>query len=180
MQKTGNFNLNQWDKSDRIMMEDFNADNAALEAALNTIWTTFPLVKLANLTLTEETTHFDLDLSGIDLTEYRLLRLNVRFPSTSIPSHYLAMQVNSLSSGYYGTNGDSDKSVLSNVYIDSTMAMADTEIDVGMYLRCTNRTPIPANQVTRLNLTGVNTAADLTKPTTIPAGTKITLYGLKS
>ena len=34
MQKTTNYQLNQWDKTDRIQMEDFNADNAKIEAAL--------------------------------------------------------------------------------------------------------------------------------------------------
>ena len=34
MQKTENYQLNQWDKPDRIQMEDFNADNAKIEAAL--------------------------------------------------------------------------------------------------------------------------------------------------
>ena len=35
MNQTPNYQLNQWDKSDRIMMEDFNADNAKIEAALS-------------------------------------------------------------------------------------------------------------------------------------------------
>lgn len=34
MKKTANYSLNQWEKTDRIQMEDFNADNAKLEAAL--------------------------------------------------------------------------------------------------------------------------------------------------
>ena len=34
MKKTETYNLNQWEASDRIRMEDFNADNARLEAAL--------------------------------------------------------------------------------------------------------------------------------------------------
>ena len=34
MTKTTNYQLNQWAKSDRIMMEDFNADNQKLDAAL--------------------------------------------------------------------------------------------------------------------------------------------------
>ena len=34
MKKTETYELNQWDASDRIRMEDFNADNAKLEAAL--------------------------------------------------------------------------------------------------------------------------------------------------
>ena len=34
MTQTENYKLNQWERSDRILMEDFNADNARLEAAL--------------------------------------------------------------------------------------------------------------------------------------------------
>ena len=34
MKKTAQFGLNQWEMSDRIQMDDFNRDNAAIEAAL--------------------------------------------------------------------------------------------------------------------------------------------------
>ena len=34
MNQTPNYQLNQWDKTDRIRMEDFNADNAKIEAAI--------------------------------------------------------------------------------------------------------------------------------------------------
>ena len=34
MTKTTNYQLNQWAKSDRVMMDDFNADNEKLEAVL--------------------------------------------------------------------------------------------------------------------------------------------------
>lgn len=34
MRKTDQYQLNQWELSDRVRMEDFNADNAKLEAAL--------------------------------------------------------------------------------------------------------------------------------------------------
>ena len=37
MQHTATHQLSQWEKSDRILMEDFNGDNAKLEAALNTL-----------------------------------------------------------------------------------------------------------------------------------------------
>ena len=32
--KTQNYQLNQWVKSDQVRMEDFNADNAKIDAAL--------------------------------------------------------------------------------------------------------------------------------------------------
>ena len=34
MNKTQNYQLNQWAKSDRVLMEDFNADNAKIDTAL--------------------------------------------------------------------------------------------------------------------------------------------------
>lgn len=34
MDKTQKYQLSQWEKTDRIMMEDFNGDNAKVEAAL--------------------------------------------------------------------------------------------------------------------------------------------------
>ena len=34
MKKTAQFGLNQWEMSDRILMDAFNRDNAAIEAAL--------------------------------------------------------------------------------------------------------------------------------------------------
>ena len=34
MTKTTNYQLNQWAKSDRILMDDFNADNQKIDAAL--------------------------------------------------------------------------------------------------------------------------------------------------
>lgn len=40
MDKTENFELNQWEKTDRILMEDFNGDNSKIDAALKTLNTT--------------------------------------------------------------------------------------------------------------------------------------------
>ena len=34
MEQTNNYGLSQWDAEDRILREDFNADNAKIEAAL--------------------------------------------------------------------------------------------------------------------------------------------------
>ena len=37
MTKTTNYQLSQWAKSDRLMMDDFNADNAKIDAALKAV-----------------------------------------------------------------------------------------------------------------------------------------------
>ena len=35
--QTPNYNLNQWSRDDRVLMEDFNADNAKLDAAIKAV-----------------------------------------------------------------------------------------------------------------------------------------------
>ena len=37
MRETSNYKLTQWDKTDRIKMEDFNSDNSKIDAALKTL-----------------------------------------------------------------------------------------------------------------------------------------------
>ena len=37
MTKTTNYQLNQWAKSDRLMMDDFNSDNQKIDAALKAV-----------------------------------------------------------------------------------------------------------------------------------------------
>lgn len=37
MQKTTNYNLNQWEAADRVTREEINADNAKIDAALGTM-----------------------------------------------------------------------------------------------------------------------------------------------
>ena len=63
MKKTAQFGLNQWEMSDRIQMDDFNADNAKIEAALGT-----KLGKklLLDYTTEEETSTVEVPLTGVD------------------------------------------------------------------------------------------------------------------
>ena len=37
MAETGNYQLKQWESTDRILMEDFNADNAKVDQALGAL-----------------------------------------------------------------------------------------------------------------------------------------------
>lgn len=82
MKKTANYQLSQWEPSDRILREDFNADNAKVDAALaktaaaadrvdSAIAAAAPLVKLLDITTTSTVQQIDLDLSGIRLADYQ-------------------------------------------------------------------------------------------------------------
>ena len=74
MKKTTNYQLNQWAKTDRILMDDFNADNAKLDAAL--------LSKLGHLQKIKEidspstlsrTNPITVDLTDIDWDKWYLV-----------------------------------------------------------------------------------------------------------
>ena len=64
--KTSALGLSQWVLSDPFRMEDFNADNAKIDAAVAAV----PYVKLLNVTTNAAPTQVDLDLSGIDLSQF--------------------------------------------------------------------------------------------------------------
>ena len=63
--KTTNYQLNQWAKTDRIMMDDFNSDNAKLDAALAGKRESSRLL-LSAVVNEEGQNTIDLDLSAIE------------------------------------------------------------------------------------------------------------------
>ena len=119
MQHTATHQLSQWEKSDRILMEDFNGDNAKLEAALNalaaadaaeqqartaqdtairqefaaadasllqqinSVSAAVPLVKLLDVSLAGETAQWDVNVAGLNLTQYAEILAYPRFLSLS-------------------------------------------------------------------------------------------------
>ena len=97
MHQTANFQLNQWEATDRILREDFNADNAKLDAALKTNAAAIAAetearqaadtsetaariagdlrVKLLDYTTEESTTYLPVSLEDIDLSPYHELEV---------------------------------------------------------------------------------------------------------
>ena len=96
MNKTANYQLNQWAKSDRVLMEDFNADNVKLDAALKAnadavsaeisarisavqaARDACPLVVLRSVTLSSNVSKYDLDLTGFDWSLYGEVTIYLR------------------------------------------------------------------------------------------------------
>ena len=106
MTKTTNYQLNQWAKSDRVLMEDFNADNAKIDAALSEVKSAIPLRKLASLTLTETSDSATIDLSDFDMTQFCRLDIFLRGCAADSCSEYINLRCNDLTSGYLSNDKD--------------------------------------------------------------------------
>ena len=111
MTKTTNYQLNQWAKSDRVMMDDFNADNATLDAALKANADAIAVETAARIaddpypTICEVVTaqakaQVSMDLSAVDLTEYSHIDLTIDPPAPVSSSYSVLVRPNGLTSGY--------------------------------------------------------------------------------
>lgn len=106
--KTSHLALNQWQRTDPVVMDDFNADNAKLDAAIGGM--KMPVVKLLEVVTTAAAAAVELDLSGIDLTQYRALEVCSQAVSNIVKDNayafdYLYLRINNDSgSSSYFTN----------------------------------------------------------------------------
>ena len=104
MTKTTNYQLNQWAKPDRVMMDDFNADNAKLDAALKAnadaiaeTAAAFPLVKIKEVTLGADTAQWDIDVSDINFYRYTRIFLLPKLTGSSTDT---MLRFDQITSGY--------------------------------------------------------------------------------
>lgn len=111
MNTTDNYQLNQWEGTDRILRTDFNKDNlktddavAELRAELAAAVAACPIVKLMDVTVEEDTAQIDLDLRGLDLTQYISLTLYAFFKTKS-KSSSLNMRCNHIDDEVYSHEG---------------------------------------------------------------------------
>ena len=111
MTKTTNYQLNQWAKSDRVMMDDFNADNATLDTALKANADAIaaetaariaddPYPTICEVVTAKAKTQVSMDLSAVDLTEYSHIDLTIDPPAPVSSSYSVLVRPNGLTSGY--------------------------------------------------------------------------------
>ena len=91
MKQTEHYKLSQWEKTDRIMMDDFNRDNANIETALVSAFAAVtaetaartadvavltaksPFVKLREIVTAQSAAQVNLDLSDINFADWQVL-----------------------------------------------------------------------------------------------------------
>ena len=127
MNKTEHYNLNQWELHDRVMMQDFNADNAKIDAALKAEADARAaavaaeadirqaaleaeaaarqggdlIVKLADITATKAQQQLSVSLSGIDFTAYRQIDVYFQAKMSSYTTVNFYLNSTSLSKEYF-------------------------------------------------------------------------------
>ena len=98
MKQTDNYKLNQWDLSDRILMDDFNADNAKLEDALSM---KLGLVEIMDKTVTvTNATSCSISFDGIQPKDCFAIFIEILdYPTTALFDLYAGKGTTALCSG---------------------------------------------------------------------------------
>lgn len=108
--QTTHLGLCQWERSDPFTLDDFNADNARLDAALG---------QMSHQVLERKTPvagqhSFCFDLSGYDLTQANRLRVEISGTAYCPGSHTMGIQVGGLTSDYFFTDVNDNTSISSS------------------------------------------------------------------
>ncbi len=107
---TENYQLSQWSKGDRVKMEDFNADNAKLDAAVKEADQRLDAARRTDLLAVHQWTpgakRLDISLTPFDLSRY--VELEVRFSRLSASaSLYLTIDLNGKTGCYQNEHNGS-------------------------------------------------------------------------
>ena len=94
---TTNYQLCQWEATDKVLRTDFNEDNAKIDAALSALAAASRFVVLADQTVETAADSVSIDLSDVDFLDYLDLRLWVE----AAGGKELGLRVNEQSGGYY-------------------------------------------------------------------------------
>lgn len=100
MKQTEQFQLSQWDSTDRIKMEDFNTDNAKIEAALNK---KLELAVIMDKTVTvSDAASYSITFDGIQPCDCFAIFIElISFPTTTTFTLHAGSCATSLCSKFY-------------------------------------------------------------------------------
>ena len=203
MIQTANYQLSQWESTDRILMADFNTDNQKIDAALKGQAAAIAsestsrqagdlYVKLVDMTTTEALAQADFDVSAIDFTQYAEVKLYVCFNSCN----EMVLRVNGETS-YTKLPISGDDRAVANT--SSTFLAFFDGISTNPWAYIQFNCPRPRTAVRCICITargteymgyqvasgvqwsGLNTfnLVPNSSSETVPAGTRFVLYGLK-
>lgn len=206
MQHTSQYQLNQWAKTDRIQMEDFNTDNLKIEQALAALADSLtgkadsaavgalqaalanvsPVVKLLSVTLGNSAANWDIPVGTLDFDQYTAFLIYPSFQTSGNDPIYL--RLNSISDTCYSDNGKSKNYFLSlngpqGYTHQVVLRKAQTYFTaLGQRFGYAGYEAATAGGVELTTISGITslTFAASTTETSLLAGSRVTMYGLKT
>lgn len=177
--KTENLNLNQWAAADGVCREDFNADNAAIDAAVGSI----PVRKLKDITTSAAAASVEIDLSDIDMDDYSEIWMDVRLGVSYASGNNAYYRLNNISTVSYGYT------YISGTFVNQTTGGNTEMLYPGMYRFSLGEAlcwSVPVFAGAGMISASALVPSAWTSITfyrnngeTIPAGGKIRMYGVK-
>lgn len=114
---TENFGLCQWEATDQVLREEFNADNAKIENALNAVNGQILVQKLLDYVVPESTAQFDVDVSSIAFEAFGEIKIVAALQS----GEDVLMRLNGIADKEYGfgdyTSTGGGQGSFSNTYM---------------------------------------------------------------
>ena len=215
MKQTEVYQLNQWEASDRILREDFNRDNAnieqgltelsasvtaeqtareqaaeELEARMNARVDAIPLVKLAEVQVSQAVQQLDLNVENFPLSRYFQLILIPEIEAVGTSSGVVLVRCNNLSEKVYahGSNNDTYWTSIGNGGRATNVLVISGDEVLHLWKFHSNLSTMGLNgggmdtgsvdgDLTPADLKTINFVAS--DGNTIQPGGKVTLFGLK-
>ena len=184
--QTTNYGLNQWAAEDPVLRTDFNQDNAKLDAALER---TNRCVKLVDRTLEQsDLARWDVDVSGIDFTQYYKIDLLLERPDLSQVVYMQLNYISNYSTNNFHINGDGNVTSYFLMFAagNDTLCLFNP-ITANGYVHCmyvthsrTNRSGSCCGSAVawrELDTLSFYCDEDGSKP--VPAGIRVIVYGYK-
>ena len=129
MNKTENLKLNVWEKSDPILVGDFNENFAAIDDAIGKAG---KLVKLKEYVVESDTKQFDVDVSDINWAEWQGVHVDIKSTvgSNAVVSLDIALNTNAYCYRQYMGSSSNSGNAISSI----STSMADGYADARMIL----------------------------------------------
>lgn len=188
MNYTQNYQLSQWVESDRVLMEDFNRDNAKIDAAL----AASPIVRVKDITLSEATIQYNFPLHDIQWENYVELILLAKMTSSTTATNPLTVRLDNDAgtSAYYDASMTYGQSALLTTSLGNGVTSLVIRIPytyLGFPIQCVSQTGTaswrPAfNQVCFANVQKLRSAfqtMNFTCSGGIAAGSRFSMLGLR-
>lgn len=184
MNYTENYSLPQWEDTDAVKREDVNGAMSSIDSA---IANASPWVKLLDVTLDADTARYDLDVSGIDLTQYAMVYIRpwLTSSSTNTCPFYCNGQVGSYYQSRSATRSDAGSVAVLNAGGEAEIRVLGNETRVQFYTESHGMTG-SADLIPSTPDPSVATGTTLRTINFIPssnytlkAGSRIVVYGLK-